>query len=383
MSGRYSVVEDSPVETKQSSKYSVVNEPTVSEQPQEQQSGMDLGKIGNAYISGSKPENPMGGMFVGGATAAATETYSQAKGNLLNLLSSKGMLPDSVIGGKSVPIAKTSASILTDIISGFGADAVAGASSGLLSKSYGMLKNAGIDMASTKSTRSIAEGIDAAVDKTHQYFNDSYKPLFEKIGNKMVPDGYKAAMSKQLSEGLQNISPLDPAYNLIENKVRTIIDGGNLTANDLQALKPFTKKMGRAGYDFNKTINSVLGSKSFGGEFYSKLTSSYDSFINDEMPYVEKLIYDTTAGKLTGERLLNSKFDGLVKTPKKLIDNERTALQQFMKRDASNPDAVSQLDALRKGTIVKRVIGGLLTGAAAEIFPPTRKVINSAVHTLG
>lgn len=115
----------------------------VSVQQQEQPSAnIDFGKVGSAFMKGASPNNPTGGLF-GGQTEAATELYSQEKDNLLNLLSAKGILPDSIIAGKKVPVARTAASILTDLTSGMAAEASVNVSNSLLKTAGRALESIG------------------------------------------------------------------------------------------------------------------------------------------------------------------------------------------------------------------------------------------------
>lgn len=361
--------------------YSVDELRSIAGQTDQPKNDLDLGKVGKSFMHGARPDNILGGGLFGGSSEAASEAYSQTKENLLNLLSAKGVLPDSVFGDKKVPIARTSASILTDILSGFAAETTVSGGRALLNNAKTALKNSGIDLSNKNQVDNIASGINKAYESVKSGFNKTYENIFS--ADKIIPESQKVNLGLEASDALTNVSQASPNYNFLDKKLTQIIDGGNVTGRDLHQLKPFVAKLGPAGSKLNSTINKILGGEDMYGKAYSSVTSSYDKFINTEAPYVEKLIMDSTAGQLTSEKLLTGNSNSLIRTPINLVKNQRTALKDLLGRVPESGDYVHLLDSLRKGTILKRVVGGTMAAGASLLYPPAKKVLSSAGHLAG
>lgn len=336
--------------------------------------------------------------FIGsnnGKPRSFAETYSQ---NVMNLLEKTSLKDNPNLeylayntAGKAAGLVGVAVDATTNPLEILSGVATGGALKGgmalkdiIANRANTALKRFGIDLGNTAQLRTIAEETNKALRAAEGAFIKSYDDMLSKSGNKIVPETYKKQIQAELSKVTDSLSPADTAtFDFFDKGFKGALDSPNLNVNALHALKQqIFNKVGGAGTDLYNTVSKVLGSKKLAGETYTNLSSEYAKFMNQEANYVKDKILDKF-DNVSYQKLMSSRLGGLVKTPIKLTENYKSAFQSLQNRSTTKTDIVGQLDAIRKGTIIKRVVGTTLLGVAAEIVPQTRKVINSAAHILG
>lgn len=335
--------------------------------------------------------------FIGsdnGKPRSFAETYSQNVMNVLEKTSLRNHPNLEYLAYGTVGKAAGLAGLAVDTATN-PKDVATGAALGIATKVIGPLENAmaqttnkvlskfGINLGNKAEARIIAEQANTALKAAERAFSKSYDELLSKTGNKIVPDAYKQQIMAKVSKITDSLSPTDPAFEFFDKGFKGMLESPNLNVNALHAMKQdIYKKVGGAGTDLYNTVSNILGSKKLAGESYTNLSREYGKFMNEEANYVKDKILDKF-DNVSYQKLMSSRLGGLVKTPIKLQENYRYAFEKLQGRPTTKTDILGQLDALRKGTIIKRVVGAALTAGATAVFPQTRKVINSAAHILG
>jgi len=243
----------------------------------------------------------------------------------------------------------------------------------------------GINFGGNKELTTIAKGAADSLQAAKDAFSAGYNTLFEKVGQKTVPDAVKNGLTQLTTSALEQTSPGSFADKYLQIKFPEILKDATLTVEKLHAIKGDIFKHAKAslGVDRNALmqvyngINKALSGDSLAGTDYARLTGQFEGFMKNESAYVKDLILDKFKN-VTSKKLAPSGMLG-IKTPINLADNYRVAFEKLSGRKTSPMNVLKELDALRKGTMIKRAV---LAGAATLLSPELKKVASFVAHSV-